>query len=95
MKVTVNVECTPEEARTFMGLPDVQPMQEALMSELQQRLSANIHAMSPENMMQTWLPASLQGAEHMQKMMWNQMQQMIAGVVGTTNAVLTVKEKSE
>ena len=25
MKVTVNVECTPEEARTFLGLPDVQP----------------------------------------------------------------------
>ena len=95
MKVTVNVECTPEEARTFMGLPDVQPMQEALMSELQQRLSANIHSMSPENMVQTWLPASFQGAEHMQKMMWNQMQQMIAGVVGTTNAVLTIKEKEE
>ena len=31
MKVTVNVECTPEEARTFLGLPDVQPMQEAVM----------------------------------------------------------------
>ena len=63
MKVTVNVECTPEEARTFMGLPDVQPMQEALMSELQQRLSANLQALSPENMMQAWLPASLQAVQ--------------------------------
>ncbi len=93
MKVTVNVECTPEEARTFMGLPDVQPMQEALMSELQQRLSANLQALSPENMMQAWLPASLQGAENMRKMAWNQMQQLMAGVVGSTNAVLTVKDK--
>ena len=95
MKVTVNVECTPEEARTFMGLPDVQPMQEALMSELQQRLSANLQALSPENMMQAWLPTSLQGAENMRKMAWNQMQQLMAGVVGTTNAVLTVKDKEE
>jgi len=67
MKVTVNVECTPEEARTFMGLPDVQPMQEALMAELQQRLSANLQALSPENMMQAWLPASFQGAENLGK----------------------------
>ena len=33
MKFTVNVECTPEEARAFMGLPDVQPMQEAMMQD--------------------------------------------------------------
>lgn len=95
MKVTVNVECTPQEARAFMGLPDVQPMQEALMAELEQRLRSNIQAMSPENMIQTWLPASLQGADHMQKMFWTQLQQMVAGVVGTTNAIVTVKEKSE
>lgn len=93
MKVTINVECTPEEARTFMGLPDVQPMQQALMSELEDRLRSNIQAMSPENMVQTWLPASLQGADHMQKMFWNQLQQMVAGAVGTANAIVTVKEK--
>ena len=23
MKITVDIDCTPEEARTFMGLPDV------------------------------------------------------------------------
>lgn len=93
MKVTVNVECTPEEARSFMGLPDVQPMQERLMAELESRLNANIAAMSPENMVKTWLPAGLQGADHLQKMFWNQLQQMVAGVVGTTNAMVTVKER--
>lgn len=94
MKVTVNVECTPEEARSFMGLPDVKPMQETLMAELEQRLRGNIQAMSPESMVQTWLPASMQGADHLQKMFWNQLQQMVAGVVGTTNAIVTVKEKA-
>jgi hypothetical protein len=85
MKVTVNVECTPEEARAFMGLPDVQPMQEALIQELQDRLSANIKSMEPENMIKTWLPASMQGAEQMQKMFWSQLQQTMSGVTSTLN----------
>ena len=42
MKITMDIECTPEEARTFLGLPDVKPMQEQLMRELQDRMTANI-----------------------------------------------------
>ncbi len=29
MKITVDIDCTPEEARAFFGLPNVQPMQDA------------------------------------------------------------------
>jgi len=96
MKVTVNVDCTPEEARSFMGLPDVQPMQQAVMQELEQQMLRNVQAMSPEAMTQTWMPGGLQGAESLQKMFWNQLQQMMAGVVGTTNAMITMNgEKKE
>ena len=28
MKVTANVDCTPEEARAFLGLPDLAPIHE-------------------------------------------------------------------
>jgi hypothetical protein len=80
MKFTVNVECTPEEARTFMGLPDVQPMQEAMMKDLTDRMRANMAAMDPETIMKTWLPASLQGAEQFQKMFWGHMQQAFKGM---------------
>ncbi len=38
MKITMNVECTPDEARAFLGLPDVKPMQEQLMQEVQERM---------------------------------------------------------
>ena len=51
MKITMNVDCTPEEARTFLGLPDVKPMQEELMREVQERMAANIKAMEPEAML--------------------------------------------
>ncbi len=72
MKFTVDVDCTPEEARTFLGLPDVQPMQEALMAEVQERMAAAVAAMDPETMVKTWLPAGLQGMDQLQKMFWSQ-----------------------
>ena len=54
MKVTVVVDCTPEEARAFLGLPDVQPMQAAMMDQMQQKMVANIDKFSPESIMQSW-----------------------------------------
>ncbi|HAX90978.1 MAG TPA: hypothetical protein DCY07_02055 [Rhodospirillaceae bacterium] len=95
MKVTVNVECTPEEARVFLGLPDVQPMQAAVMADLERRMLDNIQAMSPDAMVQTWLPASMQGAENLQKMFWGQVQSMMSGVVNTANTAITMKDKSD
>lgn len=68
MKVTIDIDCTPEEARTFLGLPDVKPMQDALMRELQERMSANLRAMSPDEMVKNWLPASIAGWEQMQQL---------------------------
>ena len=73
MKITMNVDCTPEEARTFLGLPDVKPMQEELMREVQERMVANIRAMEPEAMLRTWLPATLKGFEQMQEIFMAQM----------------------
>jgi hypothetical protein len=73
MKITMDVECTPEEARAFLGLPDVKPMQEQLMREVQDRMTANIRAMEPEAMLRTWLPATLKGFEQMQEIFMSQM----------------------
>jgi len=89
MKVTVNVECTPEEARAFMGLPDVQPMQAALMKDLEDRLRANIQAMNPEAMVNTWLPASMQNADQLQKMFWSQVQQTMSGMTNAATGAMT------
>ena len=48
MKITVNVDCTPLEARQFMGLPDVEPMQKAAMAEIEKRMMAELERFSPE-----------------------------------------------
>jgi hypothetical protein len=73
MKITMNVECTPEEARAFVGLPDVKPMQEEMLKEVQKRLSASLKSMDPETIVKTWLPATLQGYEQFQEMFLAQM----------------------
>jgi hypothetical protein len=88
MKVTFNVECSPEEARSFLGLPDVAPMQQALMADLEQRLRDNIQAMTPDTMLKTWMPAGLQNIEQAQKLFWSQMQQTMAGIATTTTGAM-------
>ncbi len=73
MKVNFTIDCTPKEARDFFGLPDVQPMQEALMNELEDQLRENIRSLDPEVMVKTWLPATIQGWGEVQKIFWEQM----------------------
>jgi hypothetical protein len=73
MKFKFDVECTPEEARTFIGLPDVAPMQERMMKDLEDRMHENLRSLSPEEMVKNWLPATVQGWGEMQKMFWSQM----------------------
>ena len=55
MKVKFEVECTPEEAREFFGLPDVKPMQEAMMSKLEAQMSEAIDQFSPDTLLRSWL----------------------------------------
>ena len=65
MKVTFDIDCTPEEARAFLGLPDVKPMQDELIAEIRERMTASLHAMEPAEMMKLWLPANLKGFDQM------------------------------
>jgi len=82
MKVTINIDCTPEEARLFFGLPDVRPMQESMMAEVQKRMEQTIKSMDPEVMIKTWLPVSMEGFEQLQKMFWGQMMAGMGGMAG-------------
>lgn len=72
MKVTVNVDCTPEEARTFLGLPDVQPLQEAVMAQMQERMMSSLKSMDPEVLLRTWGPMGLNNLEQIQKFFFSQ-----------------------
>ena len=69
MKINVEVDCTPAEARAFMGLPDVAPLNEHLVGEMQKRMDANISAMKPEELMKTWTSFGLQAQDQFRRLM--------------------------
>ncbi len=69
MKVTLNVECTPQEARAFLGLPDVTALNEAMMAEMQARMKSNMAALQPDELMKSWMAFGGQATEHFRKLM--------------------------
>jgi hypothetical protein len=86
MKVNIEIDCTPLEARQFLGLPDMQPMQTAVMEKLQQQMMANIEKVSPEALMQSWFTFDPKLAERFQDM-FTTMAGLGAGLGGTSTKV--------
>lgn len=69
MKARIEVECTPEEARAFLGLPDVTALNKALTEEMHARLKANMAALQPEELMKNWMAFGGQAQEQFMKLM--------------------------
>jgi Family of unknown function (DUF6489) len=79
MKVNIEVDCTPDEARRFLGLPDVAPMQQSVMAAMERRLVDTIQATDSQKLMDQWLPFGIKGLEQWQAM-WAQVAQSAAGL---------------
>ena len=79
MKINVEVDCTPDEARRFLGLPDVAPMQQTVMAAMEQRLVDTIQATDTQKLLEQWLPLGMKGVEQWQAM-WTQVAQAAAGL---------------
>ena len=70
MKITVDVDITPEELRSFLGLPNVERLQEQMLSKTQEYLKEAGHseyadilsgAMQPLFAYQNWVKNMLTG----------------------------------
>ncbi len=68
MKVKVELDCTPDEARAFLGLPDVRPMQAAVMGALEQQAVQAAGHFAPDTMLKLWFTAVPQLSTQMQEM---------------------------
>lgn len=55
MKISVDIDCTPQEMRTFFGLPDVEPIQQAVLEEMQRRMIASMDQISPTTLLKEWM----------------------------------------
>ena len=70
MKMTIEVDCTPEEARRFMGLPDVSALNDRMVAEMGSRIDANVSSlMNPEEFVKNWMTFGTGAQEQFRKMM--------------------------
>lgn len=69
MKVKVEIDCTPEEARTFLGLPDVTALNDHMVTEMTKRMDANMAMMKPDEIMKAWTGFGLNAQEQFRQMM--------------------------
>jgi hypothetical protein len=67
MKVTVRTDCTPEEVRRFLGLPDLKPMHDTVMAALARR--TRDAGTGPGTLAQTWLPFASHSFEWARRVM--------------------------
>lgn len=86
MKVTIDVDLTPEEARRLMGLPDLEPMQQRLLEQLEKQLASNLAYMDPEMLVKAILPVGAQGLEQFQNLLWGLAKTATGGTKGSKKA---------
>jgi hypothetical protein len=69
MKIRWEVDLTPEEVREVLGLPDVKPMQAAVIAKMEKRLIDAVDSFGPETIIQSWFSTIPQGADAMRNLL--------------------------
>jgi hypothetical protein len=83
MKIHVEMDMTPEEARTLMGLPDVTGVHELMLAEMKKRVKAAMDTSDPEAMLKAWMPMGAAGFEQFQRFLWDSAQRAANGAKKT------------
>ncbi len=74
MKITIDVDCSPEEARRFMGLPDLGPVHEAYLDKMKKAVADGNPAELFSDMVKGWAPMNEAGMN-----VWAQMFDQVSG----------------
>jgi hypothetical protein len=69
MKINVEIDCSPVEARAFLGLPDVSALNARMVEEMQSRMTANMSMLSPDELMKNWMSFGAGAQEQFTKLM--------------------------
>ena len=56
MKINIEVDCTPEEARRLVGLPDLAPLHALYLSRVEKLMDKGITPDLVESMVKNWVP---------------------------------------
>jgi uncharacterized protein DUF6489 len=65
MKIKLDIDCTPQELRTFLGLPDLTPIHAIVVDSLKQQIAKTA---DPEALMKEWAGLGAEGMALFQRL---------------------------
>ena len=75
MKINVSIDATAQEAREFLGLPDVKPLQDEMLEAIRNNMQQGTSGFDALSLMKPLFPAQMQSMDMLQKAFWNAFQQ--------------------
>lgn len=84
MKMSFDIEMTPEEMRKLLGLPDVEAFQRQLMDDIRERMVAGTEGYDPIKLFQPYVTGTMASWDMFQKMLTNATS-MSSGTTGTSS----------
>ena len=71
MQINVTVDCSPQEARAFLGLPDLAPLHDLYIDRMKSLSVDGVRPEEVERMFRLWSAGMSEGVEQMQRLFWN------------------------
>ncbi len=69
MKFNIEIDCTPEEARRLVGLPDLEPLHEIYLDRVKELMAKGITPDMVQTMVKSWVPMGESGLGLIQSLM--------------------------
>ncbi len=73
MKITFDIDATPQELRSFFGLPNIEPLQNEMLELIKKNMAMGIENFDPATLMKPFLPESMHSLTAMQQAFWQAM----------------------
>lgn len=63
MKFNIEVDCTPEEVRRLIGLPDLTEVHEAYLNQMKDMMTKGMTPDMMDSMVRNWMPGGAAGLD--------------------------------
>ena len=71
MKIHFDIDATPQELRTFFGLPDVETLQKEMMDQIRKKMLEGVEGFDILSIMKPLLPEHMLSVSSLQKSFWD------------------------
>ena len=78
MKISVDLDITPQELRKLFGLPDVEEFQRQLMDDIRQRMAAGAEGYDPIKLFEPYVSGTMAS--------WDMFQKLLTGAAGVAGS---------